>query len=346
MASASARYHSRNCAKTYLVIAAALIVHFASFDTVFAKDDANAKAPAQGEVLVDRIVAIVNQQPILYSQVQEKVKIGPLVVVSEYPANEKSASYERALNDAINFELIIQKSKELELDVEDGDVETEIDKLLESRGVSREQLMQYLKEQKKSYKEYKDDSRSFMILRKFQGRVIFPLVKITDKDVETYYLKKSGVSADLLTLSLRQIVIQVSSNMAPNVRDAKRALVEDVHKKLIGGMKFEDAAKIYSDDASAKENGGLMPKLRLKDLSSDLRKSIENLEPGQFSAPIKTSMGYHIFYLEEKAFAENQDFLKQKKNLSVELENIELINQTKKWLSEQRQRSKVTIIKN
>lgn len=298
------------------------------------------------EVLVDRIVAIVNQQPILYSQVEEKVKTGPLIVVSEFPADEKAAPFEKALQDAINFELIMQKSKDLELEVEEGDVEAEIENLLSSRGASREQLLQYLKEQKKSYKNYKDDSRSFMILRKFQGRVIYPLVKITDKDVETYYLKKAGISSDTLTLTLRQIVIQVSQGMPSSIKEGKQALAAEVHQKLVNGMKFEEAARVYSDDAGAKENGGLMPKLRLKDLSADLRKSVEKLEPGQFTQPIKTAVGYYIFSLEEKSFGENQDFIKNKKNVAAELENVELLKQTKKWLAEQRQRSKVTIIKN
>ena len=108
---------------------------------------------------------------------------------------------------------------------------------------------------------------------------------------------------------------------------------------------FDKVSKIYSDDSGAKETGGLMPKLRLKDLFTDLRKNVEKLEPGQFTQPIKTAAGYYIFYLEEKSFGENQDFIKSKKNVAAELENVELLKQTKRWLAEQRQRSKVTIIK-
>jgi peptidyl-prolyl cis-trans isomerase SurA len=183
-----------------------------------------------------------------------------------------------------------------------------------------------------------------MVLRQFQGRVIKPLVKITDKDIETYYLKKTGVSSDIIELQLRQILISINDTMTPDVIDAKRKLSEEVHQKLTGGMEFADAVKIYSDDPKARDNGGAMPGMRLKDLSDVIRAEVESLEPGQFSPPVKTTLGFHIFYLDAKQFAGNSEFQGQKKQLEFELYSVELQNQTRRWLSEERQRSKVELV--
>src|SRR5262249_12008056 len=54
-------------------------------------------AAATGDELVDRIVAVVDGRPILYSDVKAKVDKGPLVVVSEYPATESAPQFDRAL---------------------------------------------------------------------------------------------------------------------------------------------------------------------------------------------------------------------------------------------------------
>src|SRR4051812_32000080 len=78
------------------------------------------------ETLIDRIAAIADGVPILYTDIREKVKNGPLVVVSDYPADDKSPEYDRALQDSINFELIMAKARDLEIDVREDEVDSEI----------------------------------------------------------------------------------------------------------------------------------------------------------------------------------------------------------------------------
>lgn len=300
---------------------------------------------AAGETLIDRIVAVVDAEPILYSDVMDKVKKGPLVLVSSYPAAEDAAQYEQALNDAINFQLVLTKAHDLEIDVQDNEVEAEIKTFLTSKNTDMAGLLEFLKQQGSTYDDYKSDFKNQMILRQFQGRVIYPQVKITDKDVETYYLKKSGATSDLVELTLRQITIKVDSSASDDVVKAKEAHSQDVYKKLKDGMAFVEAVKLYSDDESARANGGLTAGIRLKDLNGSIRSAVEGLDIGQFTTPVRTSAGFHVFYLEEKRFSGSSEFQTQKKQLEFELRNAEAANQTRRWLMEQRQKSKIEVVK-
>ena len=302
------------------------------------------KTFAQNEELIDRVAAVADGRPILHSDIVEKVEHGPLIVVSDFPATEKSLPFERALQDAINYELILQKAKELEIEVREDEVEMEIKRFLEARNLDHDGLLRFLNQQGQTYDQYKTDFRDQMILRRFQGRVIAPMIKITDKDVETYYLKKSGATADLVELTLRQILIRVAGDATPEVLQAKQNLAREVHAKLQGGLDFKDAVKIYSDDTSARETGGLMLGVKLKDLSGAIRQEVENLESLAFTNPIQTNAGFHIFFLEERKFSGSRDFLEQKQALEGELRSLELNTQTRRWLTEQRQKSKVETI--
>lgn len=298
----------------------------------------------EGETLVDRVVAVVDGLPILLSDVQFKVAKGPLVSVSDYPAEESSPPYERALQDAVNFELVMIKAKDLEIDVRDDEVDQEIKSFLDKRGGTREELDQYLAGEGTTYEDYREDFKDQMVLRRFQGRVIAPLIKITDKDVEAYYLKKSGSTSELVELVLRQILISVAPTSSEDMIEAKRKLAQEVHQKLTDGTGFADAVKVYSDESSARENGGLMSAVKARDLASTIRSEVETLETGKFTPPIRTALGFHIFYLEERRFAGSQEYLSRKGELEFELRNLELANQTRRWLTEQRQRSKVEIL--
>jgi peptidyl-prolyl cis-trans isomerase SurA len=317
-----------------------LSIAIAFFSALFAATTATSQ-----EVIVDRIVAIVDGTPILRSDLMDKINKGPLVMVSEYPADESATAMERALQDSINFELVISKARELEIDVQDDEVDAEIKHFLDSKGLTTDDLQKHLSSQDTTIEDYKTDFKDQMIFRRFQGRVINPLVKITDKDIETFYLKRSGSTSDLVELVLRHILISVAPNASDSIQDAKRKLAAEVHQKLQDGMAFAEAAKIYSDEERARENGGLMNPIKMKDLAGAIRAEVETLDIGQFTAPVRTSLGFHIFFLEEKRFAGSQEFQAQKRQLEFELRTLELQAQTRRWLQEQRQRTKVEIIK-
>jgi len=305
-----------------------------------------AAVPGPGETLLERVAAVVDGRPILFSEVKTKVDKGPLVVVSEFPLDESAPPFERALRDSINFTLVMSKAKDLDIDVRDDEVEAEMKSWLESRNLDRSGLMEHLAQSGMSYADYKKDFKDQMILRKFQGRVIAPLVKITDKDVETYYMKKAGAATDLLELVIRQILIAVPANAAPEVVEAKRKLAQEVYQKVVDGTVFVDAVKIYSDEAGARDSGGLMPPVKARDLASSIRSSVENLQVGQFTRPIKTSLGFHVFLLQQKKLTSSDDFITKKKQLEMELRTTELMDQTRHWLSEQLQKTKIEVLPN
>jgi peptidyl-prolyl cis-trans isomerase SurA len=300
---------------------------------------------AAGEKVVDRIVAEVNGDALLLSDVEDKIKTGQVVVVSEYPATDKDSDFEKALQDQINFKLILQRVDELEITVEDGEVEAEIKEFLKQRNLNDEGLKEALSQQGMTYAEYKKDFKNQMMVRKFQGRVIGPLIKVTDKDLENYFLKKTGTTSDNVRLQLRQIFIKIPGDAIATVVEGKNSRAREVHQKLLAGMNFGEAAKLYSDDPAAQENGGFMNEVKLNELSDMIRPEIETLTTGAFTQPIKTPGGFYIFYLEKKRFSGSDDFGRQKKQLEYELKNIEFASQTKKWLAEQRRRSKIKIIK-
>ena len=302
----------------------------------------NALAIESGEVLIDRVLAVVNGRPIFYGDIKRKIESGPLVVVSEFPAGKDAPAQTRALNDAINFELIMGAAKDLDIDVVDADLEQEINLYLDEQKISKDKLGELLKNEGETLENYRRDFRNQMVLRRFQRRIIAPSIKITDKDVETYYLTQSGATGnDMIEVSLRQLLIKVDSSMSKDLATAKKSLASDVYTKIKGGLDFIDAVGLYSDDANAKKPDNKPLTIKLKDLSSTLKAAIEPLRPGECSTPVSTPNGLIIFQLVDRKLGENREFASKKQKLEQELRMIELVNQTDKWLSDQHQRTTV-----
>jgi peptidyl-prolyl cis-trans isomerase SurA len=292
-----------------------------------------------GEILLDRVLAVVNGRPIFYGDIRRKIETGPLIVVSEYPANKDAPAQTKALNDAINFELIMGAAKDLDIEVTDAELDQEINRYLEEQKISKDKLSELLQNEGETLENYRRDFRNQMVLRRFQRRIIAPSIKITDKDIETYYLTQSGTTAnDMIEVSLRQLLIKIDPTMNKELIDAKKSLANDIYAKLKGGLDFVDAVGLYSDDPLAKKPDQKPLTIKLKDLSSAVKSSIEPLRTGEFTAPINMPNGLLIFQLVEKKLGQNREFASKKEKLEQELRMIELQNQTNKWLGEQHQR--------
>ncbi len=298
----------------------------------------------QGEILIDRVLAVVDTHPIFYSDIRRKVETGPLVLVSDYPADKDSSTQTRALNDSINFELIFAAAKDLDVDVTDADLDQEIARHLEEQKLTKEKLIELLRNEGETFESYKRDFRSQMVLRRFQRRVILPNIKLTDKDIETYFLSQSRSGAvDLVEVSLRQILVKSDASMSKDLQEARRSLAQDIYTKLKNGLDFVEAVGLYSDDPASRKGGGSFT-IKIKDLASNIRNIIDQLKPGEFSAPIPTANGLQIFQVVEKKLGVNKEFQERRSQLEQELRVVELRNQTNKWLADQRQRVTIKMI--
>jgi len=76
--------------------------------------------------------------------------------------------------------------------------------------------------------------------------------------------------------------------------------VETIIEKLDQGEDFSILAQNFSDDTKTKENGGDLGPHSLDDLTLNIRPVIEKLGKEEYSKPVKTSSGIHIFKVDSR----------------------------------------------
>jgi peptidyl-prolyl cis-trans isomerase SurA len=90
------------------------------------------------------------------------------------------------------------------------------------------------------------------------------------------------------------------------VKDAMTRML-DIKERLDNGGKFEDLARQYSDDGSAK-SGGDLSWVNPGDTVPEFEKTMNALAPGEISNIIKTQFGLHVLQVIERR---NQDMSKE-----------------------------------
>jgi len=94
----------------------------------------------------------------------------------------------------------------------------------------------------------------------------------------------------------RHILIKV--NEVTSEADAK-ARIDRLRERIAGGAKFEDLARVNSEDASSAK-GGDLGWLSPGDTVPDFEHAMDKLKPDEVSPPVRTPFGWHIIQVLER----------------------------------------------
>lgn len=259
-------------------------------------------AEAQDTVLVDRIVAIVDEEAILQSDVDREVELFKLE--KEYagePITGSSSEVRREMLERLmESKLIIAAAKQADMtvdeDVIEASVQQKVDQFIEHFG-SMESLESELKRNGMTLGDYKSRMSSQMrdqqYLRLVVGKFIRPNVEVLDNEVRDYYLDHlAEMPAEPDSLTIANVLVPVQPSLA--VRQEIQTNVEQVQEELGKGIPFEHLARQFSKGPNASRGGavGVVGPGDLFDTSLD--RAVFALQVGQVSDPVISSRGVHL----------------------------------------------------
>lgn len=259
--------------------------------------------------LVDRIVAIVDEEMILQSDLERELEIYryEMELAGETPPANTPAVREEILQRLIESKLIIAAAKQEDLAVDDEAVRESVDEKIQQwidHLGSREILERELARTGMTLEDYRNrlfsQIRDQQYMRLVVGRFIRPKIEVLENEVEEYYydhLAEMPQEPDSLTISNILIVIQPSAE----TRQEVQRNVELVQDALRQGRPFADVAKEYSQGPNAARGGyiGLVGEGDLFDPS--LEQAVSALAAGQVSAPVVSPRGVHLIRLDQIA---------------------------------------------
>jgi len=252
-----------------------------------------------GEV-VDRIIAIVNDDIITLKEAEKHVRVereGRFVSINEYLTNLR---LQEKIDLLIDDVLIRQQAKRLKIDVEEKEVEAIIENIKKQYLIDDGELKQKLKEDNIGYEDFKEGLRNNVLKNRLLSRVISPEVNVTEQDLRQYYDKHKEEFTDE-EYRLQQVFVSGQQPDGP-----KR--ISEAYKLLQDGKPFETVAKNFSDDKKSAETGGDIGFAKKVDLIPQLREVAGLLALGAYSSIITTPYGFHILKLVEKKKGETMTF--------------------------------------
>lgn len=271
---------------------------------------ANARAE-----MVDRIVANVNGEIILYSELQQQIKVleknMPMLNVTD-PA--KKAQVEREiLTQMIRQKLADMEAERLKVTVATSEVDQRVQQILEQNHSTLAQLEVNLKANGQTLDKFRAQIKKDMERERLVERVCNSKVLIGDKQVEAFLSGEKGESASTSQkIHLGLIVLPVGDKYGKPEEAEKTG--REILDKLKGGADFQSLAKQYSKGPAAQE-GGDVGYLASDEIAPFIAQGIRNLRKDQVSGLVQGPGGYYIIKIlgiDSKKVSKSDSALREK----------------------------------
>jgi peptidyl-prolyl cis-trans isomerase SurA len=105
--------------------------------------------------------------------------------------------------------------------------------------------------------------------------------------------------------------------------------IDEAYSKLSSGMRFEDAAKFYSDDKKSSEKGGYIGFFGINKYEINFENTVFGLEDGTYSEPFESASGWHIVKRISRKGPQEYNLVKPKLQAAIKKDSRFLIAKDK-----------------
>ena len=258
--------------------------------------------------VIDGVIAIVNDTPILRSQLDRAVaQASAQLQAQNKPVPPAQQLYPQVLDQLITKQIQLDIIKRQGLQAEENAVNAALTNLAQQNGVaSLAEFQQKLDAQRAgSYQALRQKVSEDLAIQTLQQQQLASRIKISDQDVDNFL--KSPESNALEKSQYRTLHIRVpfEADAAGKTSDKQKKQALTVANQIAKNLQAENAniEQIMTDaqtNYNAQIQGGDMGYHVAAELPTELSKNITALEVGQVTNPIATAEGYNVIKLVDK----------------------------------------------
>lgn len=198
--------------------------------------------------LLDRIVAVVNDEAITASELDARMRIAMAQLRQQRIAPPSDDVLRRQVLERMIIDRAqVQMARETGVRVDDATVNAAIARIAEQNGVGVAQFREQLAQQGISFSRFRDDVRDDIAISRLRDREVDSRIQVTEGEIDNFLAEKAGVSAGAVEYNIAQILLRVPDNASTDRIDATRKQAEDLVAQLRGGADFARLAASYSN---------------------------------------------------------------------------------------------------
>jgi peptidyl-prolyl cis-trans isomerase SurA len=261
-----------------------------------------AQAPPKTEepqgMVLDRVVASVNDEAVTLSEVQEEGQPVIRKIFQDFVGEERGRRVEEAqqrlLKDLIDRRLLYQVAKKEGMLPSTAEVQAALEELKRNNNATDEtQFRALLKAEGLTVEQVRRTIGERLAIGRLLARQIRSSVILSEDEIAKYYQSNQDKFQRVPEAEIHHALFEVGP-----YRDEEkvRARVEEALAKIRAGADFVETVKEYADDPAG--SGADLLVVRRGELTPEIEAAAFSLPPGGVSAPIRTEAGFHLIKVE------------------------------------------------
>lgn len=263
---------------------------------------------------VNRIVLRVNDRVVTLYDYRERLGDQRTALLRSSLPEDQKAQRESELPRAVMREmldenLLLSRGDQLGVEVSEEQLQAAAERAKKNFGIeSDEEFRAGLLASGMTEEDYRARVRDNLLFQEVLGREVHGKIEISDQELQRYYREHEGEFRTPEQVELREIVVVER----PGVRDEEMTrTAAEIRSRLVAGEKLADV--VIPDVTSGVIELGWV---RADELDPALAGAVADLQPGEFSQPVRARGGVHVLELVGRResrlapFSEVQDALR------------------------------------
>ena len=259
------------------------------------------------EEVLDRIVAVVDDQIILHSELKENVRLEMFQrgLSPERDQEQVKALEKEILDGMIADQILLAKAKDDSVLVKQKEIDEvlqdQLTRIREQAG-SEEAYQRQLEAggvtERDLKKRFRGEIRNYLMKQKMLGSLVQE-IGVSNREVEAFYeTYKDSLPVQPERVHISHILIR------PKVGGEDQDALLDKANKILAeaqaGADFSELARTYSQDPGSAQRGGDLGYFGPETMLPEFERVAFALQPGTVSDIVKTRLGYHIIRVEDR----------------------------------------------
>jgi len=254
---------------------------------------------------VDRIVAIVNSEPITAGELNLRSRMAERQLRQQAVTLPDNAELQRQVLERLILDRAqVQSARELGLRVEDVQIERAVARMAEENGLTVSAFRDRLESDGMTFERFRSDMRDGILMTRLREREVDARIEIAESEIDLQV--SASRQARVPELKIAQILVGVSENIGPQQIERLRLRAEDIARQARAGADFARLAATFSDASGALESGGSLGWRTADRWPSLFTDALQGKPAGTVAGPLRSGAGFHVVRLEEERSAASE----------------------------------------
>lgn len=248
----------------------------------------------------DYIVAVVNQEVVTNSEVQQRLQRAEQDAASSNARlPDRDTLLRELLDQLIDERAQLGAARDGGVRVDEAEIDRAVTNVAAQNQITVAQLRERLRSEGLDYVRFRNTLRDQILLERIREREVQSRIRINDADIEAWLAQQREKNGAATEYNIAQILLSVPENAAPAVIAQRRQQGVALLQRLRSGEDFAALVREASD--GSKERGGELGLRRADKLPDLFVEAVSPLRPGEVAPQVlRSGAGFHLLKLVDR----------------------------------------------